>query len=202
MRSSAPATPSCWRSISTVSSSTSTSCSRAANACSAACLRTGRRVSPRFRRRAFTFHRITAPIGPPARGLLHWCHAGVRLRDGRPSRRGEVDDERSADRRDQRTHVWRTDPSRHRSGLGGRPGRSSTSRSLGLAQNLTPSRRPRCAVVDAIVRAPASGRLDRLPLAEKLAMIQATPCSTCTRSSGPRWPDRTRSSPPGWPSWS
>ena len=40
---------------------------------------------------------------------------------------GEVDDERSADRRDQRTHVWRTDPSRHRSGLGGRPGRSSTS---------------------------------------------------------------------------
>jgi carnosine synthase len=40
--------------------------------------------------------------------------------------------------------------------------------SLGQPQTQTPSRRPRCAVVDAIVRAPASGRLDRLPVAEKL----------------------------------
>jgi carnosine synthase len=34
--------------------------------------------------------------------------------------------------------------------------------SLGLPQQLRPSRRPRCAVVDAIVRAPATGRLARL----------------------------------------
>jgi biotin carboxylase len=40
--------------------------------------------------------------------------------------------------------------------------------SLGQPQTQTPSRRPRCAVVDAIVRAPVSGRLDRLPVAEKL----------------------------------
>jgi carnosine synthase len=33
---------------------------------------------------------------------------------------------------------------------------------LGLAQQLRPSRRPRCAVVDAIIRAPATGRLARL----------------------------------------
>jgi len=35
--------------------------------------------------------------------------------------------------------------------------------SLDLAQALTPSRRPRCAVVNAIVHAPASGRLEVLP---------------------------------------
>ena len=35
--------------------------------------------------------------------------------------------------------------------------------SLDLAQALTPSRRPRCAVVNAIVHAPASGRLEALP---------------------------------------
>lgn len=37
---------------------------------------------------------------------------------------------------------------------------------LGLPQELKPSRKPRCAVVNAIVHAPATGRLARLPLAE------------------------------------
>jgi biotin carboxylase/predicted MFS family arabinose efflux permease len=37
--------------------------------------------------------------------------------------------------------------------------------SLGLPQSLRPSRRPRCAVVDSLVYAPASGRLATLPLA-------------------------------------
>jgi biotin carboxylase/MFS family permease len=37
--------------------------------------------------------------------------------------------------------------------------------SLGLPQSLRPSRRPRCAVVDSLVYAPASGRLAALPLA-------------------------------------
>jgi biotin carboxylase/predicted MFS family arabinose efflux permease len=37
--------------------------------------------------------------------------------------------------------------------------------SLGLPQALRPSRRPRCAVVDSLVYAPASGRLAALPLA-------------------------------------
>jgi biotin carboxylase len=38
--------------------------------------------------------------------------------------------------------------------------------SLDLDQALTPSRRPRCAVVNAIVHAPASGRLEALPIGE------------------------------------
>ena len=38
--------------------------------------------------------------------------------------------------------------------------------SLDLAQALTPSRRPRCAVVNAIVHAPASGRLEALPVGD------------------------------------
>jgi carnosine synthase len=37
--------------------------------------------------------------------------------------------------------------------------------SLGLPQSLRPSRRPRCTVVDSLVYAPASGRLDALPVA-------------------------------------
>jgi carnosine synthase len=37
---------------------------------------------------------------------------------------------------------------------------------LDLAQALTPSRRPRCAVVNAIVHAPATGRLAELPFAQ------------------------------------
>jgi biotin carboxylase/MFS family permease len=37
--------------------------------------------------------------------------------------------------------------------------------SLGLPQSLRPSRRPRCAVVDSLVYAPASGRLATLPVA-------------------------------------
>ena len=38
--------------------------------------------------------------------------------------------------------------------------------SLGLPQQLAPSRRPRCAVVDVLVHAPATGRLAALPFAE------------------------------------
>jgi biotin carboxylase len=38
--------------------------------------------------------------------------------------------------------------------------------SLDLDQALTPSRRPRCAVVNAIVHAPASGRLEALPVGD------------------------------------
>jgi biotin carboxylase len=38
--------------------------------------------------------------------------------------------------------------------------------SLDLPQALTPSRRPRCAVVNAIVHAPATGRLEALPLGD------------------------------------
>jgi biotin carboxylase len=38
--------------------------------------------------------------------------------------------------------------------------------SLDLPQTLTPSRRPRCAVVNAIVHAPATGRLEALPLGD------------------------------------
>jgi biotin carboxylase/MFS family permease len=37
---------------------------------------------------------------------------------------------------------------------------------LGLPQQLTPSRKPRCVVVNAIVYAPASGRLEALPLGD------------------------------------
>jgi hypothetical protein len=37
---------------------------------------------------------------------------------------------------------------------------------LDLPQTLTPSRRPRCAVVNAIVHAPATGRLAELPFAQ------------------------------------
>jgi biotin carboxylase len=41
--------------------------------------------------------------------------------------------------------------------------------SLGLPQRLRPSRRPQAAVVDAIVYAPATGRLEALPIAEEPA---------------------------------
>jgi carnosine synthase len=37
--------------------------------------------------------------------------------------------------------------------------------SLGLPQSLQPSRRPRCAIVDSLLYAPATGRLATLPLA-------------------------------------
>jgi len=44
--------------------------------------------------------------------------------------------------------------------------------SLDLPQALKPSRRPRCAVVNAIVHAPATGRLEALPFREKLPQVE------------------------------
>ena len=58
---------------------------------------------------------------------------------------------------------------------------------LGLPQQLAPSRKPRCAVVDALLYAPATGRLAALPFREVTSRADLGPSSTSPLRWGRRW---------------
>jgi hypothetical protein len=122
----------------------STSYSRAVNACSAACRRTGRRTSPRFRKRAFTALRITGT------GVLHieakLTALGPRIVEIN-ARMGGGPIHRIVEA------VWGVDLVE-----------AQLRSSLGLTQNLGLSGRPRCAVADAFVYPETSGRLVENPV--------------------------------------
>ena len=68
---------------------------------------------------------------------------------------------------------------------------------LGLPQRLTPSRKPRCAVVNALVYAPATGRLAALPFTDVTSEVDLGPIVDVSAEVGQEvdGPDRIFSTP-------
>ena len=186
------ATTSCSRSTSMASSSTSTWSSKTASACSRASPRTGRRPSRRFRKPGFIARRTMAPSRSAGSWNSREDSPGIRLLtrgvlhvEGKCTSKGPRIVEVNARLGGGRIHqvveaVWGVDLIE-----------AQLRSALGLPQQLTPSRKPRCAVVNALVYAPATGRLTALPFTDVTSDAGLGVSSTSRLKWGKKWTGQT-----------